>query len=175
MNALIRNTTKSFNRELDGYGYKQLDQSEETREEKNHGRRTFSRRKSHNNMVHSLSYKSDRAKQRRIFLKSYKLASMDSLRRSTSTRKLRKTVIKVKKVVVSIVSSIRIGLTRSCNCRLSIRASSPILHRKWRLRVFFSVNSLFLYLAWLIIGMLKFIGVSLNLEQVSHVGLKQIK
>uniref|UniRef100_A0A7N2MD00 Uncharacterized protein n=1 Tax=Quercus lobata TaxID=97700 RepID=A0A7N2MD00_QUELO len=86
MNTLILNTTKSFNRELDGYGYEQLDQSEETREEKNHGRRTFSTRKSHNNMVHSLSYKRDRAKQRRIFLKSYNLASMDSLRGSRSTR-----------------------------------------------------------------------------------------
>ncbi|KAK7854484.1 hypothetical protein CFP56_031908 [Quercus suber] len=76
MNTLIRNTTKSFNRELDGYGYEQLDQSEKTREEKNHGRRTFSRRKSHNNMVHSLSYIRDRAKQRRIFLKSYKFISI---------------------------------------------------------------------------------------------------
>jgi hypothetical protein len=121
MNTLIRNATRSLNGGFDGY--EPLDQSEEDK----HGRRELS----HNVVQYSLSYKHDRAKKRQIFLKSYKLAPLETLGRSSRPGKLKKMVVKVKKVVVSVVSFMRIGSLRPCsNCRLSIYTSSPMPRRK---------------------------------------------
>ncbi|GMY10065.1 hypothetical protein FCV25MIE_05304 [Fagus crenata] len=100
MNTLIRNSTTTFNRGVDVY--EPLDPSGATRDANNHDRGTYSRRrhkKEPHNMVHSVRYKRDRAKQRRIFLKTYELKSMDTLGRSRS-RKQRKMVFKMKKVVL---------------------------------------------------------------------------
>lgn len=129
MNTLIRNATRSLNRGFDGY--EPLDHSEEARDEDHkHGRRSEVS-KPHDNMVYSLSYKRERAKKRQIFLRSYKLGSLETTWGKSRPRKLKKMVVKVKKVVLSVVSFMRIGSLRPCNCRLSIYTSSPLPpHRK---------------------------------------------
>lgn len=107
-------------------GYQILDRTE-TGGEENGSWRTFSRRKrGPYNMVTSLSYRQERAKKRQIFLQSYKLTTIDStLGGSKNSYKLKRVMIKVKAVVVSIVSISRIGSWKSCNSRSAICASSP--------------------------------------------------
>ena len=131
MNTLmrIRSTTRSLNCGFDGYNEPLMDRhGQEVREEDSHGRREFSKvRKEqpqyHNYMVHSLSYKRDRARKRRIFLKTYKLEKLGTPR----PRKIRKMVVKkVKKAVVSVVSFMRLGSLSPCSCRFSIYTSSPL-------------------------------------------------
>lgn len=136
MNTLVRNTSVSRSRRFDGY--EELEQARDnSRNNSVHGRfRAFSKRikkdQSHNyEMRVSPSYRRERAKQRQIYLKSFKLASVDSIRRrSMSLQKHNKLVMKVKKVVVSIVSWLRIGSaslirSSSCDCPRSVCASSP--------------------------------------------------
>ena len=107
-------------------GYKILDRTE-TGSEENGSWRTFSRRKRvPYNMVTSLSYRQERAKKRQIFLQSYKLAAIDgALGGSKTSSKLKKVMIKMKEVAVSIVSITRIATLKSCNSPSAICASSP--------------------------------------------------
>jgi hypothetical protein len=130
MNTLmrIRSATRSRNCGSDGYNEPLMDRhGQEVREEDSHGRREFSKvRKEqpqyHNNMVHSLSYKRDRARKRQIFLKLYKLEKLGTPR----PRKIRKMVVKkVKKAVMSVVSFMRLGSLSPCSCRFSIYTPSP--------------------------------------------------
>ncbi|KAF8411185.1 hypothetical protein HHK36_003728 [Tetracentron sinense] len=121
MNTLVRSTTLAFSRRSSYYQV--LDQSS-SKKWGDHGqsRRTSSKRtKESPHMATSFSYKRDRAKKRQIFLRSYKLASMDTPAQSTS-RKLKKMIMTMKSVVVSIVAFTRI---RSCNTRAAICTSSP--------------------------------------------------
>lgn len=114
-------------------GYKLLNETEE-----NGSWRTFSRRKRgpYNTVTTSLSYKQERAKKRLIFLQSYKFATMDDgdgggggglggSCRSTSCKLIKRVMIKVKAVAVSIVSISRIGSLKSCNSPSAICASTP--------------------------------------------------
>lgn len=69
----------------------------------------------------------ERVRHRRVFLRTYKLASADSLgkRRKRSIircKKLRKIVIKAKRLVVSMVS---FAQARACDCRSAINVSCP--------------------------------------------------
>lgn len=134
MNTLVRSTTTTLSRRFDGY--EPLDRHHDERimmkEERNKlGRKALSKRckklEGHRMSNYSRSYRNERARQRRIFLKTYKLAPVGSFNRRSETRKLDKLATKIKKVMVSVLSSIRIGSAplRSCNCRLAIRASSP--------------------------------------------------
>ena len=75
-------------------------------------------------MNYSFSYRRKRARQRQIFLRTYKLGSMDSSRKS-GVRKLKKFVVKVKTVVVSVLSFMRADTLKSCNSGSAICASSP--------------------------------------------------
>ncbi|MBA0592679.1 hypothetical protein Gorai_009654 [Gossypium raimondii] len=129
MNSLVRNATSNFSRRLDGYEL--LDQSGETREENPPQYRTSSKRRPHS-VVASLSYRRDRAKKRQIFLRSYKLSAVDNNwgQPKPKSRKLKKMVLKVKTVVVSLVSFMRIGSFKSCNCGSAICAAAPIAIKK---------------------------------------------
>ncbi|KAF3443887.1 hypothetical protein FNV43_RR13577 [Rhamnella rubrinervis] len=135
-NALIRNTSVSRGRRFDGYEELEQGRVDINRNNSVHGRiRAFSVRNKKDESHHyglrvSSSYRRERAKQRQIYLKSYKLASVDTIRRrSMSLQKHNKLVTKVKKVVVSIVSLLRIGsaslIRSSCDCPRSVCASSP--------------------------------------------------
>lgn len=77
----------------------------------------------------SLSYRRKRAKQRQIFLKTYKLASTENLGQSSPSQKLKKAVVKVKTAFVSMVAFVRINSLGSCNSRNSIAASSPLVRK----------------------------------------------
>lgn len=103
--------------------------------QRNHGngrKSMFSRPKSYrknpdldNNMMkNSLSYRNrrDRARKRQIFLQSYKLTSMDKTSRLYSkTKNLKRVVVvKVKSLVVSLLSPLRF-----CNSRSAINAALP--------------------------------------------------
>ncbi|PON84649.1 hypothetical protein TorRG33x02_195880 [Trema orientale] len=132
MNTLVRSTTATISRRFDGY--EPLDHHHQRimmRDERNQlGRRASSKRSKKlegHRVRNSRSYRNERAKQRRIFLKTYKLAPVGNFHRRSETRKLDEFATKVKKVVVSVLSLIRIGSgsLRSCNCRLAIRASTP--------------------------------------------------
>ncbi|KAF8007920.1 hypothetical protein BT93_K1807 [Corymbia citriodora subsp. variegata] len=69
----------------------------------------------------------ERARHRRVFLRTYKLASTDSFgkmrkRRIIRCKKLRKIVLKARRLVVAIISFAR---ARSCDCGSAINASCP--------------------------------------------------
>ncbi|GMJ06419.1 hypothetical protein HRI_004311100 [Hibiscus trionum] len=123
MSSLVRNAAANFSRRVDGYEL--LDQSQGTKEETSGRYRTFSKRRSQ-------SYRRDRARKRQIFLRSYKLSAVcdDRGRHEMKPRKLKKVVLKVKKVVESLVSFMRIGSLKSCNCRSAIYAAVPISIKK---------------------------------------------
>ncbi|KAL4347389.1 hypothetical protein GQ457_17G024000 [Hibiscus cannabinus] len=113
MSSLVRNAAANFSRRVDGYEL--LDQNDGTKEETCGQYRTFSKRRAQS-VVASLSYRRERARKRQIFLRSYKLSAVgyDWGRPKTKPRRLRKVVLKVKKVVESLVSLIRIGSLKSC-------------------------------------------------------------
>ncbi|OMP09581.1 hypothetical protein COLO4_05331 [Corchorus olitorius] len=134
MSSLVRNATSNFSRRVDGYEL--LDQNEEitTREEKEnmgHQNRTFSKRRAQS-VVASFSYRRDRARKRQIFLRSYKLSTVDDNwgRPKTRSHKAKKIVVKIKAVVISVVSLMRMGSFKSCSCRSAICAAAPISIKK---------------------------------------------
>ncbi|XWS39478.1 hypothetical protein CRYUN_Cryun18bG0058100 [Craigia yunnanensis] len=131
MNTLVRNATSNFSRRVDGYEL--LDQNNERREANLGQYRTFSKKRAQS-MVTSLSYRRDQANKRQIFLRSYKLSAVgDSWEQpKTKSRKLKKMAVKVKTVVLSVVSLMRIGSLKSCNCRSVICAAAPISIKKCR-------------------------------------------
>ncbi|OMP07857.1 hypothetical protein COLO4_06995 [Corchorus olitorius] len=126
MSFLVRNATSNFSRRVDGYEL--LDQIEETREENlGHHNRTFSKRRAQS-VVASFSYRRDRARKRQIFLRSYKLSTVDDNwgRPKTRSDKAKNIVVKIKAVVISVVSLMRMGSFKSCSCRSAICAAAPI-------------------------------------------------
>ncbi|PSS16313.1 Beta-(1--_2)glucan export ATP-binding/permease protein like [Actinidia chinensis var. chinensis] len=129
MNTLVRNTTLHFSRRSSA-AYQPLDQGGEATGDDSPSRRTFSKRKSTDQprkITTSLSFKLERAKRRQVFLRTYKLASLDGSKKSRS-RKLKKFAVKVKSVFVSVVSFVRFNSLRSCK---SPHASSPTSVQKW--------------------------------------------
>ncbi|XAR68087.1 hypothetical protein NMG60_11003095 [Bertholletia excelsa] len=119
MNALVRSTTLHIRRRSDGY--EPLDGRTELAGEGSLGRKSFSSTKGGQNCdtASSLSYRRERAKQRQIFLRTYKLESSVSYAgksgKSTSKNPNR-AVVKVKSVVVSAVSFMWFSSFRSCAC-----------------------------------------------------------
>lgn len=135
MNALVRNTTVSRSRRF-GCGYEDLSSSRGRMRSSLSGRsRKSDPQQYHYGMRASSSYRRERAKHRQIYLKTYKLASVDTIRRRTMCLPQEghnnKLVMKVKKVVASMVLLLRIGAasliksSSSCDCPSSVRASSP--------------------------------------------------
>ncbi|KAJ8763805.1 hypothetical protein K2173_003587 [Erythroxylum novogranatense] len=125
MNSLVRSTTSTYSRRLNGYeplhprhdGLFSLESP---------SRKMFSKsRIEPQALLTSLSRRRARAKQRQLFLKSYRLSSGSKLKRSKSS-KLKKVVVKVRTVVLSLVSFMRFGAFRSCNARPAIHVSSPM-------------------------------------------------
>ncbi|KAK7263640.1 hypothetical protein RJT34_31234 [Clitoria ternatea] len=111
MSTLVHNTTLSFSRR---YRYELLGLQPKDK------------------MLKSVSYRRRRAKQRQVFLTTYKLSSLDnSFAADTKNPKLKKVAVKVKKIVASLLLFMRTGSFRSCNSRSSISAtSSPVPSRK---------------------------------------------
>ncbi|XP_054813793.1 uncharacterized protein LOC129314383 [Prosopis cineraria] len=99
------------------------------------GTMTFSRRYRYEPLgLKSVSYRRRRAKQRQIFLTTYRLSSFsqdfpaDSKLTSSSSSsppKLKKVAVKVKKMVTSVLVFMRTGSFRSCNSKSAISATSP--------------------------------------------------
>ncbi|XP_028808477.1 uncharacterized protein LOC114763047 [Neltuma alba] len=98
------------------------------------GTLTFSRRYRYEPLgLKSVSYRRRRAKQRQIFLTTYRLSSFsqdfpDSKPPSSSSSsppKLKKVAVKVKKMVNSVLVFMRTGSFRSCSSKSAISASSP--------------------------------------------------
>ncbi|KAJ0052252.1 hypothetical protein Pint_02214 [Pistacia integerrima] len=128
MNTLVRNPT-SISRRFNGY--EPLDQRpfEDTSDQDYQWRRNFSRRRKDPNysMVKSFSYRRTRAKQRQIFLKSYTLSSENLGQSNSRSSKLKKAVITMKAMAVSVVAFMSMDSLRSCNSRAAIDASSPTM------------------------------------------------
>ncbi|KAL2328250.1 hypothetical protein Fmac_021677 [Flemingia macrophylla] len=78
-------------------------------------------------MVKSISYRRKRAKQRKIFLTTYKLSSLDNTFVHPQRPKLKKVAVKVKKIVASVLMFMRTGSFRSCSSTSAISATSPSL------------------------------------------------
>ncbi|KAJ4729845.1 Beta-(1--_2)glucan export ATP-binding/permease protein like [Melia azedarach] len=131
MDALVRNTTVNFSRRFTDYEL--LGQGSEvgTEDYNNQWRRNFSRRRKEPHTMKSFSYRRKRARQRQIFLNSYKLASLENLGQSKPSQRLKKAVVKVKTAVVAVVAFMRTGSCRSCNSRTAIDATSPTTIRKF--------------------------------------------
>ncbi|KAG4967694.1 hypothetical protein JHK87_033345 [Glycine soja] len=94
---------------------------------------TFSRRNRYellglqgkDKMVKSISYRRRRAKQRQIFLTTYKLSSLNSntfVEPQKPKLKLKKVAVKVKKIVTSVLMFMRVGSFRSCGSSVDIKA-----------------------------------------------------
>ncbi|KAJ9177077.1 hypothetical protein P3X46_012329 [Hevea brasiliensis] len=132
MNTLVRSATTSLSRRLNGY--EPLDHNYDAfNRPENLGRLTASKPRNvsaHPGMA-SFGYRVAKAKQRQMFLQSYKLASRSKLRRSRSG-KLKKVVVKVRTIVVSLVSFLRLGASRSCSSRSAISISTSSLMRVGR-------------------------------------------
>lgn len=115
MNSLVRNATSTLSRRINGF--ERLE---------DHRRRTFSTPRRLVLSPYTYRSRSDRAKKRQIFLRSYQLSAyVDKVKRS-KTEKLKKMAVKVRAFVVSAVTFLRIGALRSCNGRSAISASSPV-------------------------------------------------
>ncbi|CAL5394499.1 unnamed protein product [Camellia sinensis] len=128
MNTLVKNATLGLSRRLDGY--EPLDRrGEATGDDNRSGSwRTLKIEPQQRNTMTTFSFKRERAMKRQIFLRTYKLGSINSPRgKSTCRRELKKVAVKVKSVVVSFV---RFNSFASCNCRSAICASSPTRVRK---------------------------------------------
>lgn len=73
----------------------------------------------------SISYRRKRAKQRKIFLTTYTLSSLNGFVEPKKP-KLKRVAVKVKKIVSSVLMFMRTGsCSRSCNSRSAISAKSP--------------------------------------------------
>uniref|UniRef100_A0A3Q7HEY7 Uncharacterized protein n=1 Tax=Solanum lycopersicum TaxID=4081 RepID=A0A3Q7HEY7_SOLLC len=104
MNALVSNRSLRFSKMIDGY--EPLDQSQINGI-------TWS----------SLSYQTERARKRHIFLQSYKLETYDENSRRT---KMKKIVVKMNSVMVSVLSFMWSHTLRTdCNCQSSIHVVPP--------------------------------------------------
>lgn len=131
MDTLVHNPTSisiRFN------GYEPLDQRpfEDTTDQDYQWRRNFSKRRREPNysMPKSSSYRRTRAKQRQIFLKSYTLSSENLGQSSSRSSKLKKVLIKMKTMVVSVVAFMSMDSLKSCNSRTAIEASLPTMVSK---------------------------------------------
>ncbi|CAI9089460.1 OLC1v1024034C1 [Oldenlandia corymbosa var. corymbosa] len=80
-------------------------------------------------MLSSFSYRRNRARQRQIFLQTYKLSSVTNNNNNSSRKshpKLKKFVVKVKSMVVSVLSFMRADYLRSsCKSGSAICVTSP--------------------------------------------------
>ncbi|RYR21573.1 hypothetical protein Ahy_B03g066884 isoform B [Arachis hypogaea] len=117
MSTLVRNSTLSFSRK---YRYESLGQ-------------LLGRDK----MVKSISYRRRRAKQRQIFLTTYKLSSLNDDDFDNKKPGMKKVAVKVKKIVASVLMFMRTASFRSScnNPRTSSAiadATSPLSNRKNR-------------------------------------------
>ncbi|KAI8012757.1 hypothetical protein LOK49_LG06G01694 [Camellia lanceoleosa] len=133
MNTLVKNATLGLSRRLDGY--EPLDRRGEATGDDNRSgswRTLKIEPQQRNTMTTSFSFRRERAMKRQIFLRTYKLGSINSPRgKSMCCRELKKVAVKVKSVVVSAaVSFVRFNSLASCNCRSAICASSPTRVRK---------------------------------------------
>jgi len=109
MNTLVRNTTLTFSRRQ-GYELLGLQGKEKT--------------------LKSVSYRRRRAKQRKIFLTTYKLSSLNTFVEQPQRPKIKRVAVKVKKIVNTVLFFMRTGSFRSCSSKSAISASSPVPIRK---------------------------------------------
>lgn len=144
MDTLVRNATLRFSKRVDRYEALNpiYGQDGGVHGSSSRSRRSmFSRPKSYRIhggggdgggvMKSSFSSRRDRARKRSIFLQSYKLGNYSSMEETTNnsrkskTKKLKKAFVKVKSIVVSVLSYIGTDSLRSCNSRSAISASLP--------------------------------------------------
>jgi hypothetical protein len=109
MDTLVRNTTLTFSRRYK-YEVLGLQGKEKT--------------------LKSISYRKRRAKQRKIFLTTYKLSSLNNFVVEPKKPKIKRVAVKVKKIVNSVLLFMRTGSFRSCSSKSAISASSPVRTRK---------------------------------------------
>ncbi|KAL5056545.1 hypothetical protein RYX36_037227 [Vicia faba] len=108
MNTLVRNGTLTFSRR---HRYELVSlQRKET-------------------CLKSISYRRRRAKQRKIFLTTYKLSSLNHFV-EPKRPKIKRAALKVKKIVNSVLMFMRTGSFRSCRSKSAISATSPVPNRK---------------------------------------------
>ncbi|XP_014493480.1 uncharacterized protein LOC106755780 [Vigna radiata var. radiata] len=114
MSTLVRNTTLTFSRR---YRYELL-----------------GLQGNKDKMLKSISYRRRRAKQRKVFLTTYKLSSLDNntfVEPQKPKLKLKKVAVKVKKIMASVLMFMRVGSLRSCASRPAISdGPSPVPNRK---------------------------------------------
>ncbi|CAK8575616.1 unnamed protein product [Lathyrus sativus] len=108
MNALIRNTTLTFSRRHK-YELVSLQGKETT--------------------LKSISYRRRRAKQRKIFLTTYKLSSLNHFV-EPKRPKIKRVAVKVKNIANSVLMFMKTGTFRSCRSKSAISETSPVPNRK---------------------------------------------
>ncbi|GLT86933.1 hypothetical protein SLE2022_050400 [Rubroshorea leprosula] len=128
MAALLRDAAVNLSRRVDGF--EQLDHQNSEKQKESFGQRALSRRRNGSkNMaaLFSVHRRRERAKQRQIFLRTYKLSAVDNVGGRSKTDKLKKVAVKVRRVVVSMFGFMRnTGSLRStCDCRSAICVASP--------------------------------------------------
>lgn len=133
MNTLLRSTTARLSPSPLSL-YVPLDGSHELK--KNRTRRFSSQRSSSSkrkkrsseqpiSLPPPFSYRRDRVRQRQIFLKTYKLSSVESIKKSRPRKLVKKAFLKLRRVALKIISIARIGSRRSCSCISGAISASP--------------------------------------------------
>lgn len=133
MNTLLRSTTARFSPSPLNI-YVPLDDSHQLKKNRTCRRFNSQRSSSKRNkrspeqpisLPSSFSYRRHRARQRQIFLKTYKLSLIESSAKSWPRKLVKKAFLKLRRVAVRVVSIVRIASLRSCSCISGVINASP--------------------------------------------------
>lgn len=130
MNTIARTTTLSrLNRRFTAYEH--LDKTSK----QSRGWRAFSTRRTtvfgqvktqnYDTTMSPVCNKRDRARSRHIFLQGYKLSMFSTKEKLRSKIKLKKAMVKVKTLMVSVLSFMQAASLNKCNSKAAIAISSP--------------------------------------------------
>ncbi|GAA0159326.1 hypothetical protein LIER_16131 [Lithospermum erythrorhizon] len=133
MNMLLRKSpVRRLSLRVDGY--EPLDQSKETSGDE-YNDSQYSRLQNTYQMyhhldqqsetIHDVGYRLDRARKRHVFLQTYKLSYMATPKRVRTTRGLKRMVIRIRSVVISVISVMWAKIVKSGRSLSALRTSSP--------------------------------------------------
>ncbi|KAJ0434159.1 hypothetical protein HanIR_Chr17g0878281 [Helianthus annuus] len=137
MNTLARTTTlRRINRRITSYEHLDRTSNEGRRWRAFSTRRTtnFGKLKTHNHdaTMSPVYEKRDRARSRHVFLQGYNLSMYATKEKLRSEIKLKKAIVKVKTMVVSVLSFMRAASLNKCNSKAAIDvASATPIHQRF--------------------------------------------
>ncbi|KAL8228499.1 hypothetical protein R6Q57_016083 [Mikania cordata] len=136
MNTISRTTTlRRINRGITAYEHLDKTAKEGRRWRAFSTRRTITtlgklKTQNHETTMSPVHERHDRARRRHIFLQGYELSMYTTKQKLRSEIKLKKAIVKVKTMVVSVLSFMRAASLNKCNSKSAINVSSATpVHR----------------------------------------------